>query len=62
MFPFGEWPQIALITLVAFLILKPEDYKILLKTLGKLLSKMTFYQYKAQAYLESLAHEDEEKK
>ncbi len=62
MLPFGGWWEISLIALLSFVLLKPEDYRILLKSLGKIISKINFYNFKLQAYLESLAHEEDEKK
>lgn len=58
----GGWSEIMLICVLAFVLLKPEDYILLLKFLGKLVSKVKFHQYKFQAYLESIAHEDDDKK
>ncbi len=58
----GGWSEIMLICFLAFILLKSEDYILLLKFFGKLVSKIKFHQYKFQAYLESLAHEDDDKK
>lgn len=59
MIPLGGWPEIILICFLAFILLKPEDYKTVLKNLGKLLSKIRFYQYKAEAYFEAISREDD---
>ena len=60
MLPFGGWWEIVLIGLLAFILLKPEDYRTLLKSFGKIVSKINFYHYQLQSYLESLAHEEED--
>ena len=58
----GGWGELLLILILAFLLLNPEDYNTLLKFLGKLLGKIRFYQYKFEAYIESLTKEEDAQK
>ena len=62
MFSFSSWIEISFIDILGLILLKPEDYVLIMKLLGKGLRESKLFIYKIESYLMAFSDDDHKQK
>lgn len=62
MFSFSSWIEISFVAILGLVLLKPEDYVLLMKLLGKGLREFKLFIYKIESYLMAFSDDDRKQK